>query len=146
MRWPLVVLLAGCPAGDFDSDAPTPACPVDAPAWGEAAERMLPGTDGLGCHVADGRARTPLTAAGTVFTGATCPAPVVGATVHLVDAEGSTVDATTNDVGNFVIIDALVPPFDVTISASEGTVTMTGASGGCGGCHVVDGVGYVHLP
>lgn len=146
MRWPIVLLLIGCKPADSDSDVPAPECAVDAPDWGASDERMLPGTDCLGCHVEGGHARLAFVAAGTVFTGATCPEPVVGATVHLVDAAGAALDVTTNEVGNFVVIDGLSPPLTVAITTSTGTVAMAAAGGGCGGCHVADGLGYVHLP
>lgn len=146
MRWSILLLLAGCHPGDSEPDSPFEVCPVAAPDYGGAADLMLPGTDCLSCHVEGGHARSVFVAAGTVFTGATCPEPVVGATVHLVDSDGTALDVVTNEVGNFVVIDGLMPPLEVTITGDAGTATMSAAGGGCGGCHAAEGLGYVHLP
>jgi len=67
-----------------------------------------PGQPCLTCHGGEGPGGMTFVTAGTIYlnqyaVGTTVYAPVVGGSVHLVDATGSTYNATTNSVGNFYV-------------------------------------------
>jgi hypothetical protein len=78
---------------------------------------------------------------GTVFRRAVDREPVAGVLVHLLGADGSTHEATTNGVGNFYVRPTeWVPVYPMRVSLeAEGMVvpmrTHVGRDGSCAGCH-----------
>jgi hypothetical protein len=112
---------------------------------GEGGEgpTMRPGDACLDCHGSGGE-QGAFTVAGTVFTDASGSAGVDGATVTLVDADGTEVTLSTNSAGNFYTSKALAFPVDVTITKGNDTVEMSSAAsnGNCNSCHD----GAIHLP
>jgi len=145
----LVCAAAGC-GESADAGADAAACPTDQLAWGRGGELMLPGTDCMACHREGGRATDSVfTAAGTVFRGPTCPEGLQGAVVTVEDAEGTTVDMTTNAIGNFFTSLPLSPPLQVSVDVAGETVMMSGTpgTGACGSCHELDrGAGLIWGP
>ncbi|MEI8257962.1 MAG: hypothetical protein WCJ30_19980 [Deltaproteobacteria bacterium] len=122
-------------------DAVILACTATSLDWGGAADRMFPGSDCIGCHREGGSAaRHVYTVAGTVFTAPDCPAGLAGATVHIDDAAGHSVDLPTNEVGNFYTDMHLVPPLHTRVTAAGVTAEMfDGATtGSCNTCHTVN--------
>lgn len=79
--------------------------------------------------------------AGTVFADPDTRTPVNGASVSLVDSQGSTFVATTNEAGNFFVrTDEWTPayPMKVSITSNGITTAMTanvGRNGSCASCH-----------
>lgn len=97
----------------------------------------------LSCH--DGGGGAPeWTAAGTIYTTTAGAAPLPGATIHLVDADGNEVVVLTALNGNFWTSQALVYP--ITVRASRcpdtrempGTLADTSANCNKSGCHDAD--------
>jgi hypothetical protein len=80
-------------------------------------------------------------AAGTAFVDSDGSAPLQDAVVHIIDADGKTVDLTTNEVGNFYTTEALILPYTVSIEANGTTLDMgtQPTSGSCNSCHRCDG-------
>jgi hypothetical protein len=102
-----------------------------------------PGQPCLLCH--DGALGDPpaFTVAGTVFETASGAGGANGATVSLVDANGSTFSAVTNTAGNFYIVpQEWSPTFPMTVTVTtSASVTLTmhtdvGRDGSCAACHV----------
>ena len=121
-----------------DSVAETDPCGATSLDWGQGGGDMLPGTDCLECHVAGGDApHLPLTVGGTAFTGPDCPEGIADATVTLVDADGTTVELTSSELGNFWTSEELVFPLEASIDVG-GVVTVMETpvtSGACALCH-----------
>ncbi len=98
-----------------------------------------PGQACLACH--NGAGAPAFTIGGTLYADLAGATPVVGATVHVVDAEGTDVAMVTGANGNFYTTAALA--FPVTTYASScpderDMISQVDASGGdCnkGGCH-----------
>jgi len=96
-----------------------------------------------GCH------NHGFTLAGTLFNGA---APVIGASVTVVDANGTTFDMVTQRNGNFYSKTAVTFPVTVTASSCPDVKPMVGSiaagNGGCNksGCHAGGATGAIHLP
>lgn len=123
--------------GGDTSDESGDDCPRDRLAWGRGGELMLPGTDCQSCHTEGGSAVSVFTVSGTVFVGPDCPQPVAGATVDLVDGEGTEVAMVSNEEGNFFSAEPLAPPFHVSVTSGDTTVDMITAfqNGSCNSCH-----------
>ena len=114
-----------------------------------------PGQPCLLCH--DGKLSNAkeFSVGGTVFRRPDDRAPVEGALVHLVGANGSTYDVTTNSVGNFYVRPSeWVPAYPMHVSLeADGIVvkmrTRIGRDGSCAGCHFdppgPDSYGHVSL-
>lgn len=101
-----------------------------------------PGQPCLLCH--DGALGDPpaFSVAGTIFDRPSDAQPVNGATVSLLDANGSSFDALTNAAGNFYVTpDQWTPTFPLTVAVTTGAglkVTMhtdVGRDGACATCH-----------
>lgn len=126
----------------------------EAPGVGPGPEHR-PGQPCLLCH--DGKLGDPreFAVAGTVFRRADDREPASGVVVHLVGANGSTHDATTNAAGNFYVLPAQwTPAYPMFVSLdSEGIIvkmkTHIGRDGSCAGCHFdppgPDSYGHVSL-
>lgn len=108
---------------------------------GEGAN-MLPGSDCLSCHTRGGDEEAPTWyAGGTLFGDIDGSDGVSGATVHITDSEGTTVDLTTSREGNFYTSKHLVPPLSASVETDDGTVEMSGTveTGACNSCHSCEG-------
>jgi hypothetical protein len=102
------------------------------------------GEDCMACHASFG-SRT-WTVAGTLYDSAAGTAPIAGATVEVIDANGQVVRMPTADNGNFWTTQPVALPLTVRASKCPDDVPMQGAasSGSCNGCH---GAGSrIHLP
>jgi hypothetical protein len=115
-----------------------------------------PGQPCLVCH--DGASGDPaaLSMAGTLFADGNALTPQAGATVHLMDALGSTASVTTNAAGNFFLTPAtFTPKYPVhvtSITLGAASITMhshIGGNGSCAGCHAdpagPDSPGHVYF-
>ncbi len=99
----LAALDAGCadPVHDAEVTALGPEAPGVSP-----GPTHRPGQPCLTCHGGEGPGGLTFVTAGTVYAypyGVTPKQGVSGGVVHLVDANGSGFDATTNSVGNFYV-------------------------------------------
>ncbi len=101
-----------------------------------------PGQPCLLCH--DGSIGSPeaFSVAGTVFERPSTTQGVNGATVHLVDVDGSAFDATTNAAGNFYVLPRQWTPhypIVATLGVPGGPTvpmhTLIHTNGSCAGCH-----------
>lgn len=102
---------------------------------------MLPGSDCLSCHRADGSAGSAVfSAAGTVFTSPSCRDGRPGATVILRDSTGREVRLTTSELGNFATTAELSPPLSARVAFDGGELAMRAEvdHGSCNSCHRVD--------
>lgn len=127
-------------------DASTLACkdPVATQATGE----HNPGTTCMSCHGAGGGAPR-FTMGGTLYATATGGAPVVGATITMIDATGATIDVVSAKNGNFWAVQAVTYPVTVYASSCPNVQPMIAksATGDCNSCHTSGvGPGTVHLP
>lgn len=138
------------PAGG-GPDAGGPANPVacdDPVATGEDGEHNA-GQPCLDCH-GPGRPGPDFQLAGTVYSSLSGGAPVVGATIRVIDASGAERTAISAQNGNFWIEGggAIAFPVEVSASACPSTQPMVApsATGNCnaGGCHDADF--RIHLP
>jgi hypothetical protein len=117
---------------------------------GDSGPLMRPGENCLECHggtllpeepptVADPREAPPWTVAGTVFQTEDAPATdgVLGARVHLTDADGQTLTLETNAAGNFYTDAPLRFPLRASVEHSGVTREMEPdvPYGGCNSCH-----------
>ena len=100
-----------------------------------------------GCHAAGGEKRFYV--AGTIYTDADGAAARAGAQIKVVDANGASVNLTSDPLGNFHSSRSMTSPFTVTVSYSGRTVKMPGTAsgGGCNadGCHVAGSAGRVYI-
>lgn len=100
-----------------------------------------PGQPCVTCHEARGPGRPEMRFGGTIYAVKGQTQPLANVTVHLVDAMGSKIDATTNSAGNFwVTSDAWDPVWPVHVSLEYGAQqaamsTHVGRTGSCGDCH-----------
>lgn len=145
------------PGGGDDTPGPDAAEAAGTPDSGAAAADCTPAAGTLpngnhnagltciqaGCH--NGAGVPPKwTIAGTVYTTLAGGAPVAGATVHVIDADGDELQLVTASNGNFYT--AAPVTFPVTTRASKcpdsrpmvATVAETGASCNIAGCHDAD--------
>lgn len=109
---------------------------------GGEGSNMLPGANCLACHTSGGDREAPIWyAGGTLFADLDGTEGTSGATIHITDSEGTTVDLTTSRVGNFYTSRHLVPPLSASVETSSGTVEMarTVETGACNTCHTCDG-------
>jgi hypothetical protein len=101
----------------------------------------------LDCHDGGGDAPT-FRVGGTVFSGLGGGAPVVGATVRMIDANGAEHVAISARNGNFWLTEAVALPLQVQASSCPSTLEMVAPTGigncNAGGCH--DGDFRIHLP
>jgi len=111
----------------------------------EESPTMYPGRDCITCHVGAGEGPR-FGAAGTVYSaydeGDDCYG-VQGALIEVIDANGETHSATTNEAGNFWIDGAVATPITARINYDGGTLEMTtpAPSANCASCHTADGLG-----
>jgi len=139
--------------GRMDGSSSSGGGPMDAPNNGCIAQQASPG-DGhhnAGQDCMNGCHNHGFTIAGTVFTQAGGTTPVVGATVHIVQANGTTLNLVTMNNGNFYTSQTLAFPLTVNASSCPDlqamTATVTGPSPqGCNksGCYVNGN--RIHLP
>lgn len=156
----LIALSALAACGDPTKDDPSTACNEANEACesglcdGEGGE-MLPGADCLACHSAgnftDDKAAAKesdaedadqlFTAAGTVFADLDGTEPLQGAIVRITDADGATVELTSNGVGNFYTSTPLTAPLSAEVEVDGEIVEMgtTIDDGGCNSCHACEG-------
>ena len=166
MRRALALLLAGCaaPTQPEEPDAaapPPPACTsgVYVDANRQPGEDMMPGHACIACHAAEnaasGEQDAPVFAfAGTVYPGAHEPdlcagVAAAGAEVVVIDARGERHVAPVNEVGNFHLDDALVPPLHASVQFAGRVRAMqhAEANGDCNACHRADALpGRIVLP
>ncbi|MEQ1503553.1 MAG: hypothetical protein ABMB14_15050 [Myxococcota bacterium] len=117
----------------------------------EESPAMLPGADCLACHAVGHSGEGPdFTVAGTIYVDLPGTAVLGQATVHLVGADGGTLDITSNPSGNFYSSRALAVPYAASIEIGGETVAMTDhqTTGACNSCHSCDGAagGKLHGP
>lgn len=106
------------------------------------------GLECMVCHGAGGGAPR-FTLGGTLYVDAVGSAPVVGATVQVIGANGARLNLVTARNGNFWATQAVAYPVKVVASrcpTSVPMITAVAAPGGCnaGGCH--GGGMRIHLP
>lgn len=95
----------------------------------------------LTCHGGDGPADVTFAVAGTLYLTRGGREPLVGGKVTITDERGESRPATSNEVGNFFILEKdWVPAFPLTVKIeAQGIkremVTSIGRNGGCGSCH-----------
>ena len=100
------------------------------------------------CH--DGSGKPPFfSIAGTLYDGINSSTPVVGATIHIIDARGRELKLTTYQNGNFYSRDSNIV-FPVTTFASrcpdvqDMSDPVSQSGGGCNSCHTSGD--RIHLP
>ena len=95
-----------------------------------------PGQDCLGCHQ-NLVATKKWTVAGTLFASLSSSTPVRGATVEVIDANGTVLRLPTYDNGNFYTATPVVLPVTVRASDCPAGISMVGAAtqGSCNTCH-----------
>ena len=96
-----------------------------------------------GCH------NHGFTIAGTLYSSINGGNPVVGATIHVVDANGTPLDLVTMDNGNFYTSTAVTFPITVLATSCPNIQHMTatvapGPSCNKSGCHT--STNRIHLP
>ena len=163
----IVVFVSSACTGDISTvgntsvDAPTITTPIDAPAAPpiDAPSLCKPAvaTVGDGHHNAGqdcqgGCHDHGFTLSGTLYNSPAGIAPMVGATVTIVDKNSKSVDAVSQANGNFYTTEILVFPVQVKASSCPDHIAMAGAvvaKSGCNsvGCHTANvGQGVIHLP
>jgi hypothetical protein len=100
-----------------------------------------------GCHASGGWKLFSL--GGTIYTDSEGAASRAGAQVKAVDANGTTVNLTSDQLGNIYSAQSMIVPFTISVSYRGRMLKMPGAAsgGGCNadGCHVVDSAGRVYI-
>ena len=100
-----------------------------------------------GCHASGGWKRFYL--GGTIYTDSEGTTGRNGAQVKAVDANGATVNLTSDRLGNIYSSQSMTAPFTISVSYRGRMVTMPGtASGGscnADGCHIVGSAGRVYI-
>jgi len=100
-----------------------------------------------GCHASGGWKRFYL--GGTIYTDSEGTTGRNGAQVKAVDANGATVNLTSDRLGNIYSSQSMAAPFTISVSYRGRMVTMPGtASGGscnADGCHIVGSAGRVYI-
>jgi hypothetical protein len=152
----LIVLAAACgpasttagPDGGVTSDGggSNPTC--KAGTTNVASGHHNAGADCMNCH--NGSIATHFYVGGTAYTTATSSTPLVGATITVIDKNGTSVDLVTSTNGNFYTSTVLTPPLAVYASKCPTLMPMTAkvSNPGCNasGCHVAGSAsGRVHL-
>jgi hypothetical protein len=102
-----------------------------------------PGQPCLVCHGGSGPATVEFAVAGTIYQAQSGEVvPQNGATITVVDTNGSQATATTNSAGNFWVIESdWTPTFPVHVEAvaygnvSDSMFTHIGRDGSCATCH-----------
>jgi len=161
----LALLVSACTVGDVrdrgvvpsspdaDPSAPDadPSAPDAAPAAACASAATPPGSGHhnagqacIACHAANGG--PTFTVAGTLYDGA--GAALAGATITIVDANGTQTPVVTTSNGNFYTSATLAFPVHVSASLCPATKPMSAAvsDGDCNSCHVSGNQGAIHLP
>lgn len=99
------------------------------------------------CHASGGWKRFSL--GGTIYTDSEGTAARVYAQIKAVDANGTTVNLTSDRLGNIYSAKSMTTPFTIRISYRGRMVKMPGTAsgGGCNadGCHVVGSAGRVYI-
>ncbi len=137
-------------APDADPSAPDAAGQVDPPcaelASSIGAGYHKPGDTCLPCH--NGGNVSEMTLAGTLYVDSAGSAPLAGATIHLIDANGVEITLVTTDNGNFWARDPIAFPVRAYASLCPDIPQMTdpvAATGAdCNGCH--GGGSRIHVP
>ncbi len=110
---------------------------------GEGSPIMRPGEDCLRCH--GGGEASRWTVAGTVYPapGAARDAGVLGAYVHVRDANGWAFALRTNAAGNFYTAEAVAFPLQVCVEWAGASTCMSApvTRGGCNACHALPASG-----
>lgn len=100
-----------------------------------------------GCHASGGWKLFSL--GGTIYTDSEGAASRADAQVKAVDANGITVNLTSDQIGNIYSAQSMTAPFTISVSYRGRMVKMPGtaSSGGCNvnGCHVVSSSGRVYI-
>jgi hypothetical protein len=100
-----------------------------------------------GCHASGGWKRFSL--GGTIYTDAEGTAAMADAQIEAVDANGITVNLTSDQIGNIYSAQSMTAPFTISVSYRGRMVKMPGAAsgGGCNAdnCHVVGSAGRVYI-
>lgn len=136
------------PVDDVGVDAGVSQLACDDPVDTQARGEHNPGQACNACHAAEGE--RIFTAAGTIYDALVSDVPVVGATVHLVDANGKEVTLVTALNGNFYTEEPLVYPVKTwagkcpDVEEMFAPVQAAGADCNMGGCH--DSDFRIHLP
>lgn len=139
----LTLLLTACePDGGTGDDTSTTcneaneAC--DPGSCGGEGANMLPGSDCLTCHTPGGAEEAPTwTAGGTAFADIDGTAALAGAIIRIFDADGNTVELTSNSVGNFYSSQALTPPLTAELEL-DGVISSMSREideANCNSCH-----------
>lgn len=107
---------------------------------------MRPGDNCLRCHNDTGTVGAPTwSAAGTLFPSfAADPSEgVADAVIRIADRDGTVVELTTNEAGNFYTAEPLLPPLHVTLIQGDRTLEMPvpAPAGSCNACHSLPSVG-----
>ena len=142
-----LAMFSGCESAGSMADA---SCMGSGMRWtgGNSGSPMMnPGQDCIGCHNATHEGPR-FAVAGTVYADATnadgCNG-LAAAYVELTGADGSTVTATTNSVGNFSIEpNRMVKlPYKARVIVGSKVRKMNAAQtdGACNSCHTLDGIG-----
>ena len=116
----------------------------------EDSALMIPGGDCIGCHVERGEG--PIyTAAGTVFAFRGEPTNCIGvegAIVYITDAEGHSIEMTTNAAGNFGTMEPIAAPYTTGLryQGEEWPMISEANDPNCATCHIADGGRRVAVP
>jgi len=147
MKWTLLAFaLAACgePKGGT-ADDPSTACneaneDCDADVCGGDSGTMLPGSDCTVCHDGSGEA-LKLEIAGTVFSDIDGTSEAEGVTVRITDADGTTVEFTSNSAGNFYSQDSLTMPISAEVELNGNVMAMAApvSTAACDSCHLCGG-------
>lgn len=147
MRHLLILLpfaLSAC--GDDFGDDPDTTCDEENEACGPGdcegeGASMLPGADCLACHDTPGEEGGVFTAGGTVFSDLDGTDGLSDAIIRITDADGQTIELTSNGVGNFYTSKSLVPPLLAEIEVGGNITAMQTPvdTGACSSCHLCGG-------
>lgn len=135
------------PAGGGGPDGGADATACDQPVATNESGNHNAGQPCLACH--DGGGDAPgFAVGGTVYSALGGGSPVVGATIRMVDANGTEHVAISARNGNFWLTEAVALPLQIQASSCPSTLEMMAPSsvGNCNaaGCH--DGDFRIHLP
>jgi hypothetical protein len=140
---------AGTGGGGAVNPTPDASSPVacDPPVTTADKGEHKPGEPCLQCHT--GGNAPKFTVGGTLYNGIASSVPVVGATIHLVDANGADIPLVTALNGNFWTDKPIMFPVTVRASRCPDTkpmvspVTQTGGDCNMAGCHTTNFRAYL---
>jgi hypothetical protein len=139
----LALLLAGCTTPELPQSVDAAPVPPDAELDCEPLVDGLgtgyhnPGTACLDCHQGQQPSAPFFTLAGTVFKDAAGTLPARGATVIVVDGDGTVIKMPTQLNGNFWSSVPLAPPLTTVLSRCPDNIPMISnfVDGDCNSCH-----------